>query len=755
VFAFGEKIGIALRGAIGGTIGFAADLASSLLQEAREAIGSIEITAADVFSFGEKIGAAIRGAIAGTVGFAVDLAGEIGNEVMQAVPLAGAAILEADWSSVANSIKNALVAAVKGLATLGAAVLVGIAGLLKGLVFGEGDVDWSSLATSIGTGIVTAIGAIADFGSSVVTKIFDLINNAPNISVGAFLSLGGKIAVALKDAFVQGIANIDWSGGVTAIYDGLIGAANLTADAFAGLGSAIVDAIWQSMKSAASNLNPLSLFTGGDASGETGVGEYIPEGVPVGEGGGATGSSAPPGTYDIKIRGDRSDFDTMLTNIQNGEGVTPIVVKSTFDADTGPAAIAYTEVMGWGEIWASTSFDALFGADTGPAAIAYTEAFSWGDIWSTTPFNAQFGAETGGAAIAYTEVMSWGDIYASTPFIGQFEGDTGGAAIAYSDVMAWGGIYGSSTFTGTFAGNTGPAAIAYSDVMNWGSIWQNSTFTATFAANTGPAAIAYTDAMSWGSIWDGTVFTASFSVDTSGITNAVGVARAAAQEISDLLPHSPAKKGPLSKPISFDHIAQAARRDLSGIGTMVAAALSPIAETTNSLAGVMVKYFRFVHKEGDAQNDWLTHMPKSMRSAALLLGKSAQEFATPISQYFKEVQRSGDYMNASLEDLTDLPKALRAKVIALGKQIEYAPGFNEIQRERVGDRFRDLAEVDYNAARRYNRLAIEAERNRSNPGSSNTFVVMTRAEINEMFKTVDTVRVLTTADEVAAVFGGR
>lgn len=212
-------------------------------------------------------------------------------------------------------------------------------------------------------------------------------------------------------------------------------------------------------------------------------------------------------------------------------------------------------------------------ADTTPAETTIAEFTS--QLATGATHRITFDADTGPAAIAYTDVMTWGGIWASTPFVGQFLGDTGGAAVAYTDVMTWGGIWGSSVHTGTFAGNTGPAAIAYTDVMTWGGIWAGSVFTSMLAADPGAAAAAFDYAYGLGYGWAGSVFTAYISVDTSGLDNAVFKAQWAASQIAAVLPHSPAKKGPLSVLPSFAYIGEIAARDLAGVGDLIAAAINP------------------------------------------------------------------------------------------------------------------------------------------------------------------------------------
>ena len=130
-----------------------------------------------------------------------------------------------------------------------------------------------------------------------------------------------------------------------------------------------------------------------------------------------------------------------------------------------------------------------------------------------------------------------------------------------------------TTYTTTLDANIQPAVQQATAATLLGAAWQAATFTSHFDINNGPAAIAYTNAFTWGNVWASQVFTATFSVNLAPIYAAVEVVRWAAQTIADLLPHSPAKKGPLSKPISFAYIADAARRDLRGVGDVVGGSL--------------------------------------------------------------------------------------------------------------------------------------------------------------------------------------
>ena len=135
------------------------------------------------------------------------------------------------------------------------------------------------------------------------------------------------------------------------------------------------------------------------------------------------------------------------------------------------------------------------------------------------------------------------------------EFDTSGVDAAATTALANVRTLTDTPYVATLDADNGPFAVKYTEAFGWGDTFAATTWTGTFDADNGPAAVAYTEAFGWGAIWAGSVFTASFSVDTSGITNAVAVARQAAADIAAVMPHSPAKEGPLKEPITFDYIA--------------------------------------------------------------------------------------------------------------------------------------------------------------------------------------------------------
>jgi len=231
---------------------------------------------------------------------------------------------------------------------------------------------------------------------------------------------------------------------------------------------------------------------------------------------------------------------------------TPFIAK--FTADVSNAAFQFTQVMTWGGIWARTPFIGKFSGDVSNAARQFTQVMSWGTIWSTTAFIGKFLGDVANAAVQFTQVMTWGTIWGASSWTGKFLGDVSNAARQFTQVMTWGAIWGAFSSTGRFLGDVSNAAMQFTQVMTWGGIWGASSFTGKFDGDTSDAAKKYTDAFTWGDAWNAAVFTASFAIDTSGLIAASNTADAVAAHIAAIMPHSPAREGPLSQPITFDYI---------------------------------------------------------------------------------------------------------------------------------------------------------------------------------------------------------
>jgi hypothetical protein len=141
-----------------------------------------------------------------------------------------------------------------------------------------------------------------------------------------------------------------------------------------------------------------------------------------------------------------------------------------------------------------------------------------------------------------------------------------------------------SPFKGTFDLDIDRASEKKTEAMNWGKAWSDEVFRSTFDGDNGPAALKYTDAFSWGTIWSEQTFTARFSVDLGPLEAARIRVAELAGEISDLLPRSPAKRGPLARPISFAYIGDAMR---SAMRSMARDAETGMAALTGTLSGPM------------------------------------------------------------------------------------------------------------------------------------------------------------------------
>jgi hypothetical protein len=156
------------------------------------------------------------------------------------------------------------------------------------------------------------------------------------------------------------------------------------------------------------------------------------------------------------------------------------------------------------------------------------------------------------------------------------------AALGGSGTPAKGTLGDANAFKAVFDLDTDRAADKKNDAFDWGKTWADETFQSIFAIDNGPAALKYTDAFTWGEAWAGTTFTARFSVDLGPLEAAKIRVAEIAGEISDLLPRSPAKRGPLARPIKFDYIGDALKSAMRGMARDAEVGMSAL---TGTLAG--------------------------------------------------------------------------------------------------------------------------------------------------------------------------
>jgi hypothetical protein len=206
--------------------------------------------------------------------------------------------------------------------------------------------------------------------------------------------------------------------------------------------------------------------------------------------------------------------------------------------------------------------------------------------------------------IPQTDLEWYGDYFGSQPYGGRSDPKTGtpgfepaGMTIparldldttdALAKMNALGFGAGSkktidSRFKAVFDLDTDKASSKNTEALLWGTTWAGSIYESAFTINDADAVTKKDAAFLSGMNWAGSVFTAKFSVDISPLETALTRTREIAQEISDLLPRSPARKGPLARPISFGYIGDAMKSAMRGMARDAELGMSAL---TGTLAG--------------------------------------------------------------------------------------------------------------------------------------------------------------------------
>jgi hypothetical protein len=140
---------------------------------------------------------------------------------------------------------------------------------------------------------------------------------------------------------------------------------------------------------------------------------------------------------------------------------------------------------------------------------------------------------------------------------------------------------GEGAFKATFELDTSEAQTKQAEAFIWGTTWAGSEYSSAFNINDSDAVAKKSAAFLSGMNWAGSVFTARFSVDISPLETALNRTREIAQEISDLLPRSPAKKGPLARPISFGYIGDALKSAMRGMARDAEVGMAALSGTLN------------------------------------------------------------------------------------------------------------------------------------------------------------------------------
>lgn len=161
------------------------------------------------------------------------------------------------------------------------------------------------------------------------------------------------------------------------------------------------------------------------------------------------------------------------------------------------------------------------------------------------------------------------------PYEALLDAEYSGVTDAYNVAMATGGNWASQVFTAKLDSDYTGTTNAYNAAMATGGNWASQVFTAIVSADHSQALFAVNQSFEAGNSFNGSVFTGYITMDTSGLDNALFHARWVAGEIAAILPHSPAKKGPLRHLPSFAYIGEIARKDFRGLGAILADAMDP------------------------------------------------------------------------------------------------------------------------------------------------------------------------------------
>jgi len=247
--------------------------------------------------------------------------------------------------------------------------------------------------------------------------------------------------------------------------------------------------------------------------------------------------------------GDMYSGGTILNPKDYGDRAYSITY--TIDADTAPAEAKISDLKGlFGGGSASGRKAGPADAFVVPVDVEVDRSKAAADLQTLLQeMQSEFGNDgTGGPGTIFSVPLAFDNTEAAKDIL---------------ETSAWAAKFESETYTGKLTFDTSVAAKGYTDAFGWGTTFGQQTFSADLDFDTSLAAAGYTDAFGWGAVFASQNFQASLSFDLSGLYFAESEARRVAQNIANLLPHSPAKEGPLAFMPSFGYIADALVNDLS------------------------------------------------------------------------------------------------------------------------------------------------------------------------------------------------
>jgi hypothetical protein len=152
------------------------------------------------------------------------------------------------------------------------------------------------------------------------------------------------------------------------------------------------------------------------------------------------------------------------------------------------------------------------------------------------------------------------ETFAETTYTTTLDADQNPATDDLNAMVADLETYQNDSFTTTLDADTSAATSALDAVTARADAWDTAAYEAAILADASDASSDIAEAIRLGNAFAGT-YTATLTADISPV-------RAAVQEAADLLPSSPAKKGPLSKDADFGYVVEAFVAAMNEIGAL-------------------------------------------------------------------------------------------------------------------------------------------------------------------------------------------
>lgn len=495
---------------------------------------------------GKAIGGIDWGALWGTVTDVTgDIVGKLGDLAAALSTWVGDAIDEVDWGLVASNIGTAISTAIE--------TTVDFAQNIKNRLLQEfnqakpsaGDLaNWAAgVAGAVVGAITSGIQTMVGFASSIKSRLIREFNEAKPSSAD-LASWASSIASTVKDAIVSGIRNmVGFAAGLKERIVQEFNEMNITAADVAAVGTAVANAVWEAIKSAAAGWDWMSL---------------VPDWVPfTGNNRMANLRTGGPSTNGARDRNQMSDLGPVVLPAPDISAVTAALaamnaaVNAAFVQMGTAASIAMTAL--------GTIVSTRFATMSSQASSAMSAmAAQVGSRFSA--MSAQAGATASQmASQVQSRISQMSSQVTST--VSQMASQVQSRLTQMSSQATSSANQMRSSVTAAMSGMASQASAA---LNQFASAVQSSFQRAVSAAQSGVSQIRSTLASaSSGAYGYGYAVGDQFA---SGLEASLGRALAAAAAIRNAMPSSPAKVGPLSRPISFAYIAEDLDKNMERLG---------------------------------------------------------------------------------------------------------------------------------------------------------------------------------------------